>query len=168
MPNTYKHIASSTLSATSTAFDFTSIPNTYTDLQLIGSLVSTANETVYARFNDDTSNYFSVAIGGKRTDVSDSAEQVNTKTGGLLAAPGIGTSTSVPVTFVMDVMDYTSSVYKIQLWRSGLGATASLGETYFGGSLWDDTSVVTSIKLFLSNGNFNVGSSVSLYGILKA
>jgi hypothetical protein len=165
MATTYEKIATTTLSSAAASIDFTSIPNTYTDLRVV--LVGTAATASYPwmRFNGDTaSNYSDTYMYGNGSGVV-AARNTNI-TAWYMGAWTL--STVYPSLFTMDIFSYAGSTYKTGL---------STGSTEYGGSgftdviasLWRSTSAITSIKLFLDAGyNLNAGSTATLYGIKAA
>jgi hypothetical protein len=165
MPTTYDKIATTTLSSAGT-ITFSSIPATYTDLRIVlvsKSVSSGAN--VQFRFNGDTgTNYSFTYLRGDGTSASSYRETNNTF--GYLADQS---SSTQPNMGTLDIFSYAGSTFKTALAtysddRNGSGYVFALV------NLWRSTSAITSVSLSPSNfgGNFQAGTTATLYGILKA
>jgi hypothetical protein len=80
MPNTYEAIASTTLTATASSIDFTSISSTYTDLILVCYLQDSGGAS-YIRVNNDSGSNYSRTIvygsGGSAASYRDSGTYIN-------------------------------------------------------------------------------------------
>jgi hypothetical protein len=162
MPRTYEPIARQVLSSTAASVTFSSIPSTYTDLVIIfnGQFDGT-NRQLSMRMNGDTgSNYTRTAIGGNGT-VAESVRNANETE----IFVGYMPTANAQLTSIIHVMNYANTTtFKTVLARSNDAAayvSASVG-------MRRNTAAVTSITLNAYNGNFNNGSTFTLYGILKA
>ena len=159
----YDSIATSTVgSGGAASITFSSIPSTYTHLQVraIGKPTSAGGQEILFTLNGDTgSNYNSHQLYG-----SGSSAVANAK----------GTSANGWVTywdnaqfgpFVMDVLDYKNT-NKYTTTRS-LGGHDLNGSGFilFRSGLWMNTAAVTSISIFASSGNLAEYSQFALYGI---
>jgi hypothetical protein len=153
--------------------EFTSIPSTYSHLQ-IRSLAQTdrsgiGRDIVNININNDTSSNYarhylagdgSSAVAGGSTSVT-KGELVET---GTTAGASFGA-------FVVDLLDYANTnKYKTVRSFGGVDVNGTVGG--YGGTinlystLWLSTSAITSIKLAPLNGTqFNQYSSFALYGI---
>jgi hypothetical protein len=150
---------------------FSSIPSTYTHLQIRGIGRNTTATTSYhfrVQFNGDTaSNYAIHYTYGDGTTVysggaGDDTSLYTFRTTGASAASNIfGTG-------VMDILDYkNTSKYKTLRTLSGEERDGD-GYVFYGSGLWRSTSAITSIKLFYLSGNFAQYSQLTLYGIKGA
>jgi hypothetical protein len=170
MANTYKLIGSLNANAgDTTVFNFTSIPQTYTDLILIASLRSTRGAgnigDGYARFNGDTGG-----ITFLRTFGDGSGGRSNDTGVGLINAP-VNVANSFAGVCIY-IPNYTSSNIKsysmdaVTVNTSGANAYAQMLTIQ-----WSGTSAITSIQVRdWSDGGANnlvQYSSADLYGILK-
>ena len=155
MPKTYTPIATQTLTTSAASITFSSIPSTYTDLIMVFNGV--ADNNVSLRFNSDSgTNYSSTRIRG---DGSSASSSRFTSIASMYGSydPGISTST-------WQIMNYSNSAtYKTALNRGGGSGTNV--EAYVG--LWRSTAAITSVTVIV-NGTFSIGSTFTLYGILKA
>lgn len=159
---TYEPIQTYTLSSAASSIDFTSIASSWTDLKLvIIGTCSSGTSTVDLTFNNDTATNYSMTR--LRGDGS-SATAANYTNRSYIWVGSLD-STTVPTMATVDIFSYSGSTYKTLL--SSIAADLNGSGTvqnYVG--LWRSTSAITSIKL--SAGNFNTGTTATLYGIKAA
>ncbi len=169
MAGTYTLIASSTVGSGGTSsFNFTSIPQTYTDLAVLVMLRSTRGNTnvsdIYAQFNGSSSNL-------TRTRIFGSGSSVGTDSGNALGnAAGNTANTFSSHSFY--ILNYTTSNYKsysIDSVTSNNTNSAAYIYNSMLSYLWSDTSAITSLEIRdWSDGNANnlvQYSTAYLYGI---
>ncbi len=169
LPGSYESIATITVGAGgSTSVEFTSIPSTYTHLQVRMNIRSNRAVTVEAyspQFNGTGSNQYSghLLAGGGATTQTYSETSQNTGLGAYIA--GNSASANIFGGAVMDILDYANtSKYKTVRSLGGTDQNGS-GNISLASSLWQNTSAINSIK-FLSGGTGWVEySSFALYGI---
>ena len=162
MTTAWVPLATTTLSATDSAVDFSSIPATYRDLVLVVDATTSANAVVALRLNSDSGgNYYFVQMRGySSTAASGSASGV--------AQIWISDSASVagdPIMLKAQIMDYSdTSKHKTVLGRADYSNSnnGSLVEATV--NRWASTSAVNAISIFTSSGSFQVGSTFSLWG----
>lgn len=170
----YELIAESTLGAPAATIDFSSIPATYKHLRLLYSARGTnASNTVNlsVRFNNDsTAVYDYIAyrmwdsgLGG--SSISGATSLKVAEMSGANATAGMAGQGTV------DIPAYaTAGFYRTltsQMW--GAWSTAANGfQLFTTGGQWRSTTAINQITLVLSAGNFDTGSTVSLYGISGA
>ena len=152
-------IAKYTVSGSSTTtYTFSSIPNSYTDLILVGSIATvTGSDTVAFRVNGDTTtNYSRTYMYGDGTTAA---------SGRVLSESSYPVAT-LNTTFAPVVLNFNNysntTTYKSILYRGGFTYPAvAVG-------LWRATpSAITSITAFWgSTANFASGSTLALYGVL--
>ena len=157
---TYDPIASITLSALASSVTFSAIPQTYTDLVISASTTVTADngQATNLQFNSDTgSNYSSTVLYGNGTSAL-SARQTNA----TYANAYNNSSTSGEWNAnIINIMNYSNTTTnKIFVSR---GSSTIYPLTYAG--LWRSTAAINTIKLLITTGNFNIGSTFNLYGI---
>jgi hypothetical protein len=165
--NSYESIATTTLSSTATSVTFSSIPSTYTHLQLrISMLTSTAGQVISAQFNGDTAaNYAWHALVGNGSAAS--AHAGSSSSNFVVFGRLVGTSTTNPTGVIMDILDYANTnKYKTSRILGGIDNNGT-GEVNFDSALWQSTSAINSIYLSPFNGaiGFSANSSFALYGI---
>ena len=168
MPNTYKKIATVVVgSGGSSAINFTSIPQTYTDLKIVLSGRSLQGN-VYGggrlEFNLSTNNYsWRRLYGSGSSTASDNSTSANSITNWDMV--GANATASVFSNIEFYIPNYTSSNYK-SVSVDYVGENNAT-EAYSGmvAGLWSDTSAITSIKLYSGGGNLVQHTTATLYGI---
>jgi len=163
--NTYVAIASYTVTSTQGAITFSSIPSTYTDLLIVGSVLGNGSTSINFQFNGDTAtNYSYIPLDGSGTSVS-SPRQTNT--GGIQLAGWSRNldSTTQPSAMVANIMSYANTnVYKTATVRSmALGTPGNCVSAFTG--TWRSTVAINSITL---SSSYLPNTVFSLYGIAAA
>jgi hypothetical protein len=169
LPTSFESIATTTIGSDTSNVTFSSIPSTFTHLQLriIGRSDRSNNfDTMRLQLNADTGgNYAWHTLYGDGSSAGSSASinQVYMsfdRLNGNLA--GSGTFGAL----IIDILDYTNT-NKYKTARNLGGADNNgTGEIYFQSGLWQSTSAVTQIKVFPGVGtNFKQYSHFALYGI---
>jgi hypothetical protein len=165
----YQSISTVTVgSGGSSSIDFTSIPSTYSHLQIRALTRATstgANASV--RLNSDSgANYSFHVLYGDGTSAASAAG-----TGQTSALVGntanSGTAANVFSVIVLDILDYANT-NKNKTLRSldGFDANnASPCVLQFNSAGWYSTSAVNAISLIMNSGNFAQYTHVALYGI---
>jgi len=145
---------------------FSSIPSTYTHLQVrISALTEASGKVMAARFNSDsTTSYVQHYINGLGSSISAGAN-----TGITFArffGNDIGTSTTSPTVAIIDLLDYRdTNKYKTIRTLSGCDTNGN-GEMGMQSNLWLNTSAISSVTLLLNdNSDYAQYSSFALYGI---
>jgi hypothetical protein len=165
-------IASQTVGAGGvSSITFSSIPQTFTHLQLRLMLRDSATSVNQARsssvrFNSDTgNNYVSHFVNG---DGSTAAAGYNAAQSNITFTSLENTNTSIFSVAVIDILDYTdTNKNKTTKTLVGWDANGS-GIVGMWSSLWLNTNAITSISLGARNGftgSFPQYSTVQLYGI---
>ena len=165
--SSYFSIATVTVgSGGASSITFSSIPSTYTHLQLRMMVRETSTSNGYnMQLNGDTGNNYSrhYLFG---TGSSAGAAAFTSYSSMILSDAAVSTSTTgVFGASVCDVLDYTN-VNKNKVIRT-LGGFDNNGNGTidFNSSLWMNTSSVTSIVIIPDAGNFAQYSSFALYGV---
>jgi hypothetical protein len=142
---------------------FSSIPSTYTHLQIRGIAQSSNNApegSLWGRLNGDTntSNYYSHRLNGDGSSTGTNPSQNYT-------ISEFGGSGSNFMGTVIDILDYTNT-NKNKTTRALFGVDQN-GSGFVGmySMLWMNTAVINSITLLPNGGNFTQYSSFALYGI---
>ena len=165
MPATYEKIATTTLGSAASSITFSSIAASWTDLKLV--LVSTASVNgvgLNLQFNSDTAtNYSLTRLGG---DGASAYSNRSTSINSIRLASN-GNSSTIPNLYNIDVFSYAGSTYKTTLSTASEDINGS-GTVSNVVGLWRSTAAITRIDLSPSSGNFNTGTTATLYGILKA
>lgn len=166
--SSYESIATTVVGSTSqSSITFTSIPGTYTHLQLRYFSQNAAADTTVFRVNSDSGNNYALhVLNGDGANISSGATA--TYSYGSFGITAGGTA-NVFATGIVDFLDYANTnKYKTIRSLSGRDYNGS-GNIQFRSSLWQSTSAITSITVTTdSNHNFNQYSHFALYGIKGA
>jgi hypothetical protein len=176
MPNTLTLISSSTVGAGGASnIEFTSIPATYTDLLVLYSLRTTlAGGPFYfddcaIRVNGDTgANYSIVNARGRQNATASFSSSTATLIPIYEASGGDATTNAFGIGKIY-IHNYAGSTKKA-MGIDGASETNNATEVQLGiiSGVWNNTSAITSIRLYSQNGtNFVQHSSAYLYGIAK-
>jgi hypothetical protein len=166
MANTFRKIQTVTVgSGGAASIDFTSIPQTYTDLKIVMSLRSTGTgvSTRYAAvsFNSNTSNYTYRRLYGNGS--STGSDNGSLRIIGTI--PGSTVTASVFGSIELYVPNYTSANNKSYSCDSVEENNATGAEQDLIAGLWSNTAAITSVTLTSDVGNFAEYSTATLYGI---
>ena len=160
----YYSIATTTVgSGGTTTITFTSIPQTYTHLQIRALTVSpTAGSSATLRFNGDTTaaNYKQHTLYGTGT-----AAAANNYTSNFFAPYNSGgAATTTPGPMVLDILDYTNTnKNKTIRYLDGQDSNgAGIVELISG--LWLSTAAITSMTFTMTT--FSQYTQFALYGVL--
>ena len=168
LPSSYESIATTTVGSGGAAnVEFTSIPATYTHLQIRFIARDSGNATgeINAQFNSDTaSNYSFHQIYGSGTSVaaSGNGSTAYTKVGEIT---GTSYNASIFGVGIIDILDYKdTNKYKTVRSLTGEEHNTSFSYLVFISGNWRSTSAITTIKLTPTN-TFGQYSQFALYGI---
>jgi len=169
MANTYVKIATVSVGAGgASTIDFTSIPSTYTDLVLVGSVRSSnANNygDIFFTFNGATTNRSARYLEGSGSAAASSSQTT------MGAGSGQGNSATANTfgNFQLYVPNYAGSTNKSSS-ADGVGennATQAYASLY--ANLWSSTAAINQITIVpLATFNFVQYSTATLYGISKS
>ena len=164
---TYKLIETVTVgSGGAASIEFTSIPQTYTDLVLKHSIRTNRDlfiDGVNVSFNGSTSNFTSRRILGDGSNVAS-----NTPIGQIGLANGDPSTANIFGNTQAYIPNYTGSNYKSWSLEMVMEDNTTYGRNDLMAGLWSDTSAITSITLTPLIGTIILQySSASLYGISK-
>jgi hypothetical protein len=150
-----------------TTISFTSIPSTYTHLQVRGLVLGAAGQGIFPRLNGSNTNgdykwhYLegngssaSAGAAGATSNILQSIFQTN------------GTVATYPNVFVMDILDYKNT-NKLKTARTLFGADNNSTGGAVGldsGVYLVNTNAITQIDFTLQAGNFAQYSTIALYG----
>lgn len=162
---TYEPIATTTLSGTSTTITFSSISSAYTDLRIVFVGTANSSDDLRLKFNGDTgANYSRQDFFGDGTSAI-SAGASNSTSFGIAVSAGL----KAEIAFLtIDIFSYSGSLNKTSLVTYSYNrAAVGTGYVYRQVGLWRDTTAINAFTL-TQNTSFQTGTTVSLYGILKA
>ena len=170
MANTFTKIASVTVgSGGASTINFTSIPQTYTDLLLVVSVRSVAsvlNADVFANINGDTTTQSWRLIQGNGSSASSANASSTTGRIGIMPA---GTATANTFSNIQSYYpNYTGSTAKSYSSDSVMENFDSTDYIELDAGLNTNTTAITSISIASGNGNFVQYSTAYLYGISKS
>jgi hypothetical protein len=173
-PSSYESIATVTVGSGGAAnIEFTSIPATFTHLQIRGIARSleanTGVDVPYVRFNSDSgSNYSWHQLDGNGSTASTVAGSSQTfMRGGFIALNSELGSTFGAV--VIDILDYANTnKYKTIRSLSGTSYNNNNGAVGLFSGSWRNTNAITAITLQASVANLAQYSQFALYGIKGA
>lgn len=161
-PGDFESIATVSVgSGGSSTITFSSIPQTFTHLQLRYIAQKTSNGSMYIRFNGDTAtNYTNHALYG-----NGSVAGVDANTGANGTDIGASDSSGNFAASVIDILDYKDT-NKFTTIRQFFGRDYNgSGVVWLKSGLWLNTSAITSITLVPDSTNVVQNSHFALYGI---
>jgi len=172
-PSAFDSIATATASGSSATVQFSSIPSTYTHLQIRAIVKSTASGSTFTdgslTFNSDTSaSYTRHILYGNGTSVLAYGNTGNTAWsigGGDVPLAGY---TSIFGAYIIDILDYTNTnKYKTVKALTGADVNGA-GQVLLSSTVWLKTNAISSIELNCPSGNWASGTTFALYGIKAA
>ena len=152
------------------AVDFTAIPQTYTDLQIVYSSRTTSgtgySQNLYLTFNNTTSRYYETLLYNAAASVGATNKQ-NTDPYLNWSALAQAAETNIWGSGQFYVAGYTTNNPKSISSEYVSEGSNNLPWSMINAGLWNPTSnaPITSVKLTSSAGNVQEGSIFSLYGI---
>jgi hypothetical protein len=167
--NSYESIATANGTGSSGTITFSSIPSTYTHLQLrvISRGTATANDAYFANFNSDTGgNYYLIhVLYGNGSSAGVFASGTSATRIQLSDIVGSSSTANTYAASITDILDYTNTnKYKTVRTLYGFD-TNGAGTVALSSGLWMSTSAITSLVLTTSSGNFATNTTFALYGI---
>lgn len=158
-------IASANGTGSAGGITFSSIPQTFTHLQLRGYVRNlTTTSQLYTRLNNDGgSNYGTHYLYADGSGVASGSGGVSTTVNLFGSSVGPSDTANAHGVFIIDLLDYTSTV-KNKTTRSTYGHDLNgTGQVWFASSLWMNTAAVTAITL-VANAPFTTSTRLDLYG----
>ena len=167
VPSSYDSIASVQPTGVS-SITFSSIPSTYKHLQIrVSSVTASGGAHLRIRPNNDTgANYSTHTLAGDGTSFAGANPFGNAADAGFVMRTNqVG---GIPGFAVIDIIDYTSTAKrKTVKYLSGHNSNgATVGYMVLGDFAWNNTAAISSLVINTSSGtNFDIGCTISLYGI---
>ena len=158
-----------TVPSTQATIELLSIPATFTDLKIVISGRSTADEAGLYAFdnlsllpNGSSSN---ISVRNLLTLVGNGvfSNTDTTLSGG--AATGVGATSSTFSSVEIYMPNYRSANNKSWSYDAVTESNGTFAYLAIGAGLWSQTTAISSLTLDLKNGSFVQHSSVSIYGI---
>ena len=162
----YDSIATLTANGSVDTLTFSSIPQTYTHLQIRGiANAGGTTSTMNIRFNGDSSSIYTRhrLIGDGST--ASALGQTGQSQIPFLGNAGLPTLANSYGVFILDILDYANtSKYKTARVLSGSENNGSGGVDFTSG-LWPDTSAINSVTLRINTSLYTNLTTFALYGI---
>ena len=145
---------------------FSSIPNTYTHLQIRGiTRNANATDATIIRLNSDSgSNYARHFLRGNGTSATAAAASSVSAMEGPFTAYS-GTTANAFTGVVIDILDYTNTSKNTTIRTIGGVDLNGSGAVNLTSGLWMNTAAVTSILISADSGNLVEYTQFALYGI---
>jgi hypothetical protein len=164
----FESIATATAGSAVSSLDFTSIPQTYSHLQIRGigrNSVANADDNITIQFNGDTAaNYSLHYLTGNGASAS-SGENTSQSLMIGWRVPGSTSAANIFGSGVIDILDYANTnKYKTIRSITGHDQNGSGSAWLFSGN-WRSTAAITSIKIFYAGNTLAQYSSFALYGV---
>lgn len=165
MPITYEPISSVTISSAVSNITLSSIPNGFTDLRIILTAIQPTGtgQQAMLRFNGDSGSNYSLTYLDADGASCFSGRLSNQTDFAAYYVPPNGTNSSI--VSVIDIMSYSNTSVNKTI---TIAHTSSL---YLGRYVasWRSNSIINSISTRVTTGgNFQPGSTISLFGIKAA
>lgn len=161
MANTFVKIQTVTAGSAVASIDFTSIPQTYTDLYLVHSVRATvADYDAGISINGSSANMTARWFQGSGTTATSSSGAFN-----IFLMNSSASTASVFSNGIQYFPNYRAATFKAWSSDSVAENNAASGYQRMAGNLWSQTAAITSLSLFPSSGSFVQYSSATLYGI---
>lgn len=173
IPSNYESIATVSLSASQSSITFSSIPSTYTHLQLRGITRSTATgsgtEAHLITFNSDSgTNYSYHTLRGDGSATS-STGSASTSYMVCWGSPRAGDTANTFGASVIDILNYANTnTYKTLRGLGGIDTNTTVDYIILASGNWRSTSAVSTITLVPGAGSYAQYSHFALYGIKGA
>ncbi len=162
--STYSTIATTTLGSATTSYTFNSVPTTYTDIILVANILPTATTRVKIQVGngsvDTASNYSYTILYGNGSSAASNRVSSGNEIDYYWSALPVGWSN-----YIIQLQNYSNTTTNKTI--LGRGNSAAV-EVLTNVGLWRSTSAINTIKIFSSVGNFDPGSTFTLYGIAAA
>jgi hypothetical protein len=164
MAVTYKLIETVTVgSGGAASIEFTSIPQTYTDLKVVISSRTDKNtgnaSDITVQFNSTGTTYTNRNLYGDGASAASNAPS-------YIGSTSQATNTaSVFGNLEIYIPNYTGSTQKSYSTDSVQETNATTSYQFLNAGLWNGTGAITTVSFALVSGNFVQFSSASLYGI---
>jgi hypothetical protein len=172
----FESIQTVTVGTATTTVTFSSIPATFTHLQIRASYqtsrVTYPLDKIFIRFNSDTaSNYSTHVAQGDGSSAAASSENTTCLTDRDMSATTATSGGLVFGTLIMDILDYANT-NKYKTTRTLIGFDTNGTVVGYGGRSgllsgnWRSTSAITSVTFTVDNAaNYSVNSKFALYGV---
>lgn len=161
-------VNTTTLATTTASIEFTSIPQTATDLLLIFSLRGAFaggvdQATTRLTINSTSTNYSGKLLSGDGSTVSSTNDNAS-----YISVSWLGGTSSIAFSNCsVYIPNYASASNKSISFDGTNEANGTVGLQRIGAGLWSNTAAITSLKLDSASGSLAQYSTASLYTITK-
>ena len=168
MDKTYEPIATQTLGSATATVTLSSIPQTYTDLVIVVTGTTTADNTdARMYFNGDNSS----GLYSKTQLEGDGSSALSGRTTGanfIGLTSNMGIDDTNPSIIIINLNNCSNTTtYKTSLSRETMWNTTYSGTALRVG-LWRNTNAIDSVSFFINGSTWKSGSTFTLYGIKAA
>jgi hypothetical protein len=156
MSQDYIPLATVTLASSTSQVTFSNIPNNYKDLILVTDGIGSSPQNLLLRFNSDSgSNYSYTQVYGDGSAAGSTrgTNETFARVGPMYNSQSITTAS---------VMNYSNSTTNKTVVARANNAGNQVNALV---SLWRNTAAITNVTVNAIFGQFNSGTTVSLYGI---
>ena len=166
--SSFESIATATGTGSSGTITFSSIPSTYSHLQvrILGrSDAAAVTQSAILTINNDTgANYAYHSLSGDGTSVSASGTASASNIPRIMTVANTATANVMSVGIV-DIHDYASTTKNktVRIW-TGDDRNGS-GRTFLSSGLWQSTTAVNRLDIITAAGNWTTATTFALYGI---
>lgn len=169
----YEEIANITLATDQTTVSFSSIPQDYQHLRIVGDARVSYNNTtgrIRGRLNGVTSSVYFVNLMGSSGSSTTTLRSGATDHLVFGLVPGLTATSGHSGAFSTDIYDYASANKTCSIKTfTGCLFYVNNGVLYMGGGGWTSTDAVTQIDLSAwASGDIVAGSTFTLYGLRSA
>lgn len=166
----YESIATVTVgSGGASDIQFTSIPSTYTHLQIRGigrTARANVEDGLYIRFNSTTTGYNDHHLYGNGSVIQGFANSGSDTEIETYTMPGNNAASSIFGTAIFDILDYANTnKFKTVRLLGGFDNNSTGGRVDYVSGLWRNTNAITSITLIAGNSTWLQYSQFALYGV---
>lgn len=171
MADAMKLIGTVTLGSTATSINFTSIPQTATDLVILLSVRGDLfNPQIghFLRFNGDTgSNYSDRQLSGNGSTAASGSNGAGGTAIYTGQAPAATQTANIFGNTSIYIPNYTSSVAKSVSVDAVRENNSTASAIFMVAGRWEGTAAITSLSIVCEASNWIAGSTASLYSITK-
>lgn len=169
---TYERLASYTVATSNTdsTITFSSIPQTYTDLRIVGSVLM-SNTDIQPRYiinsNTTAGNYYQIELSYRSSTTTIDS---NAQYGNPYMNMTYHTTSSQQYGFILDIMGYTDNAFKPILTKVAFQDNSSNGVIAMGCHQYKNAEAINSITFnaVLGTRYYQAGSTIAIYGIKAA
>lgn len=162
-------IADSTLSASASSFDFTSLPGQFAHLMIVAYLrgdAATDEGSCFVRFNNDSAADYLYETLSVLNANAPSGALISAQTSGKLGTTSAGSAIANTFSSVDAIVPNYAGSSNHKHWRSVATAiTGANGAIDIIGGRWGTTSAINRVTILPGSGSFVSGSRCTVYGL---